>query len=109
MTGRILSQNSALAGLGQSTPPDGNTSHKAKNAWAAAQNFESIFVKNLLSQAFAGVKGDGPMGTEGTGTETWRDLLVDEYAKSTTKAGGVGVSRDVYRELMRVQEHKSGT
>ncbi len=106
MTARILPQNSAISGLGQTTPPDGNTSKKAKNAWAVAQSFESVFVKNLLSQAFNGVKGDGPLGTEGTGTETWRDLLVDEYAKSTTKSGGIGVAKDVYRELIRFQEHK---
>ena len=105
MTARILPQNSALAGLGQSTPPDGNTSKKAKTAWSAAQNFESIFIKNLYSQAFSGVKGEGPLGTEGAGTETWRDLLVDEYAKSTTKSGGIGVAKDVYRELLHVQEH----
>jgi peptidoglycan hydrolase FlgJ len=107
MSAQILTQHSALLGLGQSATPDGKTTPKAKKAWAAAQNFESIFVKNLLSQAFSGVKGTGPMGTEGTGTETWRDLLVNEYAKSTTKAGGIGVSNSVYSELMKVQEHKS--
>jgi peptidoglycan hydrolase FlgJ len=107
MSAQILTQNSALLGLGQSATPDGKTTPKAKKAWAAAQNFESIFVKNLLSQAFAGVKGDGPMGTEGQGTETWRDLLVTEYAKTTTKAGGIGVSNSVYSELMKVQEGKS--
>ncbi len=106
MTGRILPQNSALAGLGLSATPDGNTSHKAKTAWSAAQNFESVFVKNLYSQAFSGVTGDGPMGTSGAGMETWRDMLVDEYARSTTKAGGIGISKDVYSELMRLQEHK---
>ena len=104
---RILAQNSALAGLGRSTPPDGATTKKAKTAWAAAQSFESLFTKNLLSQAFSGVKGEGPLGTEGTGTETWRDLLVDEYAKSTTRSGGIGVARDVYAELIRVQEQSA--
>ena len=107
MTAKILAQNSAIAGLGQTTPPDGNTSKKAKNAWAAAQSFEEVFVKNLFSQAFSGVTGEGPLGTQGTGTETWRDLLVGEYAKSTTKAGGVGVANDVYRELLHIQANKS--
>ncbi|MBY0612170.1 MAG: rod-binding protein [Beijerinckiaceae bacterium] len=104
MTAHILPQNSALAGLGQTTPPDGNTSKKAKTAWAAAQNFESIFIKNLYSQAFSGVKGEGPLGTDGAGAETWRDLLVDEYAKSSTRSGGIGIAKDVYRELLQVQE-----
>ena len=107
MTAKILAQNSAIAGLGQTTPPDGNTSKKAKNAWAAAQSFEEVFVKNLYSQAFNGLSGEGPLGAQGTGNDTWRDLLVGEYAKSTTKAGGIGVAKDVYRELLHIQEGKA--
>lgn len=106
MSARILAQNSAVAGLGLSTPPDGKTTKKAKNAWAAAQNFEQVFVKNLYSQAFQGLSGEGPLGTAGTGTEAWRDLLVGEYANATTKAGGVGVAPTVYRELLHIQESR---
>ncbi len=106
MSAHILTQNPALLGLGQSATPDGNTSKHAKKAWSAAQNFESVLVNNLLSQAFNGVQGDGPMGTQGTGTETWRSMLVNEYSKSFTKAGGIGVSGSIYHELMKVQEHK---
>ena len=80
---------------------------RRKTAWAAAQSFEQVFTKNLLSQAFNGLSGEGPLGTEGTGTSTWRDLLVDEYSKSTTKAGGIGVAKDVYRELLHIQENKT--
>ena len=111
MTAKILTQNAALLGLGQSTTPDGKTTPKAKKAWSAAQNFESIFIKNLLSQAFAGAKGDGPLGSgeadgKNQGTDTWRDMLVSEYAKSTTKAGGLGISNNIYSELMKAQEVK---
>ncbi len=109
MSAKILSQNAALLGLGQSATPDGKTTAKAKKAWSAAQNFESIFIKNLLSQAFATAKGDGPMGSgesngKNQGTDTWRDMLITEYAKTTTKAGGIGVSNSIYSELMKVQE-----
>jgi flagellar protein FlgJ len=104
MGAQILSQNPAVYGMGQSGTPDGDTSHKAKKAWAAAQSFESVFIKNLYNQAFAGVTGEGPLGTKGTGADTWRDLLIDEYAKSTTKSGGIGISKDVYSQLMRLQE-----
>jgi len=104
MSAQILARNSAYGTLGLGPTPDGKTSKKAKNAWAAAQNFEQIFVKNLYGQAFQGLNGEGPLGTVGTGTETWRDLLVGEYANATTKAGGIGIAKNVYRELLHLQE-----
>jgi len=33
-----------------------------------------------------------------------RSLLVDEYAKEMTRAGGIGIADAVTREILKVQE-----
>src|SRR5262245_2707875 len=70
-----------------------------------AQDFEAMFVKSMFSQMTSGIKGEGPFGdTPGTGV--WRSMLTDEYSKSFTRAGGVGISNDVFRALSRRQAQR---
>jgi flagellar protein FlgJ len=71
-------------------------------AKATATDFEAMFLNSMFSQMTAGVKGDGPFGdTPGTGV--WRSMLTEQYSKSFAKAGGVGISNDVYRTLILQQ------
>jgi len=72
-----------------------------------AQEFESVFLNSMFQQMFAGVKGDGPMGST-SGTGAWRSMLVDEHAKSFAKSGGVGISNDVFRTLIMQQAGRAG-
>jgi flagellar protein FlgJ len=78
------------------------TDPKAK-AKAAAQDFEAVFLNSMFSQMFTGIDGEGPFGG-GAGTGVWRSFLTDEYAKTTAKAGGIGIADHVYRELLAQQE-----
>jgi peptidoglycan hydrolase FlgJ len=88
-------------------PPDGNTSLKARKAWSAAQNFESVFLNTFMAPSFESLDGEGMLGSDnGAGSDAWRGMLVDEYAKGFAGSGGVGLSKDIYRELMRLQEGK---
>ena len=76
-------------------------------AKGAAQDFESVFLNSMFSQMTSGIKGDGPFGdTPGTGV--WRSMLTDEYSKSFAKAGGVGISNDVWRTLILQQAQRAG-
>ena len=76
-------------------------------ARGAAQDFESVFLNTMFSQMTSGIKGEGPFGdTPGTGV--WRSMLTDEYSKSFAKAGGVGISNDVYRTLILQQANQAG-
>jgi Rod binding domain-containing protein len=71
-------------------------------AKGAAQDFEAVFLNSMFSQMTSGIKGEGPFGdTPGTGV--WRSMLTDQYSKSFAKAGGVGISNDVYRTLILQQ------
>jgi peptidoglycan hydrolase FlgJ len=76
-------------------------------AKATATDFEAMFLNSMFSQMTSGIKGDGPFGdTPGTGV--WRSMLTDEYSKSFAKAGGVGISNDVFRTLILQQANRAG-
>lgn len=76
-----------------------------EKAKQTAQEFESVFLSTVLAQMFATVEGgSGPLGGEGTGGETWRSFLTDEYASEITKAGGIGIADQVMREIISMQE-----
>jgi len=55
---------------------------------------------------FSGVKTDGPFGG-GSAEESWRGFLLDEYGKSITASGGIGIADAVYSELVALQEVRS--
>ena len=71
-------------------------------AKGAAQDFESVFLNSMFSQMTSGIKGEGPFGdTPGTGV--WRSMLTEQYSKNFAKAGGVGISDDVFHTLIMQQ------
>jgi len=71
-------------------------------AKATAQDFEAMFLNSMFSQMTSGLKGEGPYGdTPGTGV--WRSMLTEQYTKSFSKAGGVGISNEVFRTLILQQ------
>lgn len=103
-----------LSAPGLTVPPLGTAATKAlaagqaKNAngsapaKSAAQDFEAMFLNSMLQTAFEGI-GKGPFGG-GPAAAVWRSLLVDEYAKTFAKAGGIGVADQVQRTLLAQQE-----
>ena len=76
-------------------------------AKASSQDFEAVFLNSMFSQMTSGIKGEGPFGdTPGTGV--WRSMLTDQYSRNFAKAGGVGISNDVYRTLILQQANRAG-
>jgi Rod binding domain-containing protein len=106
--------NTSPADLGLSLSAMGNAATarlaaEAKikgKAKAVAQDFEAMFLDNMFQQMSVGVKGDGPFGGSGA-LKVWRSLLIDQYAKSFAKSGGIGIASQVYQELLRQQGIKS--
>ncbi len=75
-------------------------------AKSTAQDFEAMFLNSMFAQMTSGLKGEGPFGdTPGTGV--WRSMLTEQYSKSFAKAGGVGISNDVYRTLIMQQANRA--
>ena len=77
-------------------------------AKASSEDFEAMFLNSMFSQMTSGIKGEGPFGdTQSTGV--WRSMLTDQYSKNFAKAGGIGISTDVYRTLILQQANRAGS
>ena len=76
-------------------------------AKSTAQDFEGMFLNSMFSQMTSSLQGEGPFGST-TGTGVWRSMLTEQYSKSFAKAGGVGISKDVFRELILQQAKTAG-
>jgi peptidoglycan hydrolase FlgJ len=68
-----------------------------------AQEFESVFLSQVLGQMFDGISADGPFGG-GQGEMMFRSLMLDEYGKQIAAQGGIGLADTVTRELLKTQE-----
>ena len=69
----------------------------------AAEDFEAVFLGQMLAPMFAGLETNEYFGG-GPGEDVYRSLLVEEYGKAIARSGGVGIADAVERELLRLQE-----
>ncbi|NVO15109.1 MAG: flagellar assembly peptidoglycan hydrolase FlgJ [Rhodoplanes sp.] len=83
-----------------------STKTAAEKARAQAQDFEAMFLNTMMQSMFTGIGSEGPMGNSPS-TGVWRSFMIDEYAKSFAKAGGVGLANQVYGTLLGQQEARS--
>jgi peptidoglycan hydrolase FlgJ len=97
----------ALAGVAAKAPKLSlDKTQNLEKAKSTAQDFESVFLNNMFQQMFTGLDGEGPFGGSGA-TGVWRSFLTDEYSKSFAKAGGIGITNEVYRSLIAHQGSQS--
>ena len=91
---------SLLGGLANALDPA-----KAAKAKKQADDFETMFLEQVTQQIMAAPQGsEGPLGENGLGGDIYKSQLTQEYAKQLQKAGGVGLSDQILRDLLRVQE-----
>ena len=69
----------------------------------AAQDYEGVFVSQMLGKMFEGISTDGMFGG-GQGEQMFRSLMLDEYGKKIASQGGIGLADQVTRELLKHQE-----
>lgn len=69
----------------------------------AAEEFEAVFLGEMLGPMFEGLETDG-LGGGGMGEQIFRPMLIERYAEAISHAGGVGIADSVVREFMRMQE-----
>ncbi len=67
----------------------------------AAEEFEAVFLHQMLAAMRQGVSEDSPLGGPDS---PFGNLLLSEQAKLISKAGGVGVADHVLQELLKLQE-----
>ncbi|MCB9982317.1 MAG: rod-binding protein [Rhodospirillales bacterium] len=74
---------------------------------AAAQDFEAVFLAEMMKPMFAGIKTDGQFGG-GKGEEIFRGIMVQEYGKMIAQTGGVGIADHVKDHMIRMQSELQG-
>ena len=70
---------------------------------AAAENFEAMFLAQMLAPMFETLETDGPFGG-GSAEKIYRGFMVQEFGKVVARAGGVGIADRVASELLKLQE-----
>jgi Rod binding domain-containing protein len=74
-----------------------------QNVDAVSQDFEAVFLTQMLGAMFEGDEFSAYFGG-GTAGDVYKGMLLDQYGKSFAKAGGIGIASVVKQELLRTQE-----
>lgn len=86
----------------QIMPRLGRVDSTAK-AEKVAQDFEAVFISQMLQPMFKDIEAEEPFGG-GQGQEVWKSMMVDEIGKQIAKVGGFGLAASVKHEILRMQE-----
>jgi Rod binding domain-containing protein len=75
----------------------------ARNANEAAEQFEAVFISQMLRPMFDTIPENQLLGG-GRGEKVWKDMMVEEYGKIIAHKGGLGIADAVKKELIKAQE-----
>lgn len=67
-----------------------------------AKEFEASFLSVMVGQMFSGLQTSAPFGG-GQGEQMYKSFLTDSFSKSMAQHGGVGVSKAISAELLKLQ------
>ena len=90
-----------IAPITQPIPKLAPMSNEQK-AEAAAKDFEAVYISQMLTHMFEGIKTDGMFGG-GNAENIFRSMMVDEYGKMLSENGGIGIASAVQNEILEMQ------
>lgn len=67
-----------------------------------AQEFEAVFLAQVLQTLTAGIGGPGALGDGDN--DAWSAMLQEEYGRLISRSGGIGVADALLREMLKMQE-----
>lgn len=110
MAGNLMSDlpasfTTATAAATRMAAPKLGPNQEAGKLRAAAQEFEAVFLSQMMETMFQGIRTDGPFGG-GHGESVYRSLLIQEYGKVIAKRGGIGLAEAVTKQMIGAQEVK---
>lgn len=92
-----LSQKADLARMANVKDKD------AKKIDAVAQDFEAMFMAEMLKPMFAEIKPDALFGG-GKGEEVFQSMMLQEYGKMMAETGQLGIADSVKGQLIKMKE-----
>ncbi len=107
-----LTPNTALALMQASQTGSADKTSALKEAAKArsdkqidetAQDFEAMFVSEMMKPMFEGVKPDKMFGG-GKAEEVFNGMMLQEYGKLIAQTGQLGIAEQVKAEMIRLQE-----
>lgn len=87
-------------------PPRVNAAN-LEEARRVGKDFEQMFLSQMLQPMFEGIEPDSVFGG-GYAEKTLRSLQLEEFSKGMSKAGGIGISDAIARDILRMQEKANG-
>ena len=100
IAGGVADTISGLFGHASATSASAAATAKAKST---ADDFEKMFLENSLDRLTQEGGAEGPLGENGTGGGVYRSMLTKQYAGEIVKSGGVGISSQIYDQLLKLQ------
>ncbi len=88
-----------IAGLSGPIEQNGNRQQSNAELKEACQAFESVFVTYML-QKMRGTVSEGGMLEGGPGQSMYKEMLDEEYAKSISESGNLGLADLMYQQLI---------
>lgn len=73
------------------------------DAISAGQEFEAVFLTQMVEQMFTGLESDTMFGG-GQAESIYRSMLAKEYADSMSERGGLGIAKMITKEILSLQE-----
>jgi len=72
-----------------------------------SKDFESMFISQMLEPMFGDSTGTEAFGSSAS-SDVYKGLMMDEYGKQISNAGGIGIASYVKQELLKLQEQYHG-
>ncbi len=69
---------------------------------AASQDFEAMFISEMMQPMFETIPTDSEFGG-GQAEETWKSMMIQEYGKKISAAGGIGLADSIKGAMIEMQ------
>lgn len=81
-------------------PKDTKPTTKAqKQLWGTCKDFESFMTGMVFKQMHESAVGESDPLNQGPGSDIFRGMLDDEFAKKMSATSGLGLAESMYRQL----------
>lgn len=90
----------------QATSLNNISDKQLKQAKKVSQDFEALFVGMMIKSMRETVPQKNSLTGGGHGEEVYRSLLDQEYATASVKRGGLGLAKQIEREIIRQETGK---
>lgn len=100
-----IASGAASSAMGGSAPSAANPAD-TRQLHEVAQQFEAIFVRQMMAEARKSNMGDTLFSNQGT--DTFREMQEQSFAQIVTKQGGLGFARMIEKSLSLQMARTSG-